>query len=108
MGVRSLLKPERVPVLRTELRQNQRAILGKARGHRVVVVSSSSGEAEEKYVLGKAYFEDLLNQMQSLTDTLEIMADRRLLNQIMSVSDTLDEDLRVGRLAGIEEAFADD
>ena len=50
MGVRSLLKPERVPVLRTELRQNQRAILGKARGHRVVVVSSSSGEAEEKYV----------------------------------------------------------
>ena len=58
--------------------------------------------------LGKAYFEDLLNQMQSLTDTLEIMADRRLLNQIMSVSDTLDEDLRVGRLAGIEEAFADD
>ncbi len=72
----------------------------------MVVVSSSGGEVEEKYVLGKAYFEDLLNQMESLTDTLEIMADRRLLNQITSASDTLDEDLRRGPpLSGPDAPF---
>jgi hypothetical protein len=45
--------------------------------------------------------------MESLSETVEIIADRRLFNQIMSATDTLDEDLRLGRLAGVEEAFAD-
>ena len=108
MTIVSLLQPERVSVRRTELRKNQSAILRQAHGCQVVVVSGASDEAEDKYVLGKTYFEDLLEQMQSLIETLEITADRRLFNQIMSVADTLDEDLRLGRLAGIEEAFADD
>lgn len=107
MGVSSLLKPEKIAVGRTELRNQQSKILGKAKGRKVLVVSGSSNEAEEKYVVGKTYFEDLLKQVESLGETMEILADRRLFNQIMSAADTLDEDLRRGRLAGIDEAFAD-
>ena len=108
MGVSSLLKPEKIAVGRTELRNRQSNILGKAKGRKIVVVSGSSSEAEEKYVVGKTYFEDLLTQLASLSETMEILADRRLFNQIMSATDTLGEDLRLGRLAGIDEAFADD
>jgi hypothetical protein len=107
MSISSLLQPRKIAVRRTELRNQQSKVLGKAKGRRVVVVSGSSNEDEEKYVLGKTYFEDLLTQMESLSETVEIIADRRLFNQIMSASDTLDEDLRLGRLAGVEEAFAD-
>ncbi len=107
MSISSLLQPQKIAVGRTELRNQQNKILGKAKGRRVVVVSGSSNKDEEKYVLGKTYFEDLLTQMESLSETVEIIADRRLFNQIMSAADTLDEDLRLGRLAGIDEAFAD-
>jgi hypothetical protein len=107
MSISSLLQPRKIAVRRTELRNQQSKVLGKAKGRRVVVVSGSSNEDEEKYVLGKTYFEDLLTQMESLSETVEIIADRRLFNQIMSATDTLDEDLRLGRLAGVEEAFAD-
>jgi hypothetical protein len=107
MSISSLLQPRKIAVRRTELRNQQSKILGKAKGRRVVVVSGSSNEDEEKYVLGKTYFEDLLTQMESLSETVEIIADRRLFNQIMNATDTLDEDLRLGRLAGVEEAFAD-
>ena len=108
MGAASLLQPKRITVLRTELRQNQSAILGKAHGRHVVVIAGAGDNAEEKYVLGKAYFEDLLEQLRSLIETLEITADRRLFDQVLSVADTVDEDLRLGKLAGIDEAFADD
>jgi hypothetical protein len=107
MSISSLLQPRKIAVRRTELRNQQSKVLGKAKGRRVVVVSGSSNEDEEKYVLGKTYFEDLLTQMESLSETVEIIADRRLFNQIMNATDTLDEDLRLGRLAGVEEAFAD-
>ena len=108
MSVASLLQPERVAVRRTELRQNQSAILRKARGRQVVVIRGSGDESEDKYVLAKGYFDDLLHQVESLVETLEITADRQLFDQILRAADSVDEDLRLGRLAGIDEAFADD
>lgn len=103
-----LLDPQKISVRRTELRQNQSRVLGQASGRRVVVVSGASDESEEKYLVAKGYFEGLLEQMRALTETLEITADRRLFNQIMGTTDSLEEDLRLGKLSSVEEAFADD
>jgi hypothetical protein len=43
--------------------------------------------------------------VESLVETLEIMADRRLFDQIMAASETIDDDLRRGKLHSFEEAF---
>ena|SRR2546425_7482994 len=107
MSELALTNPQMVSVNRSELRKNQRAVLRKARGHTVVVVEASD-EGEEKVVVDKNYFEDVLKRLRALRETLEIMGDERLFGQIMKAADTLDEDMRLGRLHSIEEAFKED
>ena len=103
----SLTRPERVRVKRTDLRQNQSRILGQAEGAHVVVVAGA-GAIEEKYILSKAYFEKLLSDMDSLAETLEIMADRKLLDQVLAGAGTVERDLKAGKLHSFEEAFGEE
>lgn len=100
-----LIRPEKIPVKRTDLRQNQSEVLSKVRGTTVVVVAGASQAAGEKCILSKQYFEDLVANVESLAETMEIMADRRLFDQILTASATLEEDLRQGKLHSFEEAF---
>lgn len=103
MSFRTLTNPSTLRVGRSELRQNQSSILGKAKGNTVVVITSS-GE-EDKFVLAREYFEKLVGQLKSAAETLEITCDPKLLSKILAVSKTIDEDIRLGKLHSFEEAF---
>ena len=103
-----LLRPQVVPVGRTELRQDQRRVLRKAKGCTVVIVQGPNNDEEEKYILDKQYFDELLEKFESLVETLQITSNRKLFNQILSVADTLEENLRLGKLHSFEEAFEEE
>ncbi|MBI3668142.1 MAG: hypothetical protein HY236_18235 [Acidobacteria bacterium] len=105
MSTAGLMQPQIITVRRTELRQHQPALLRKAKGRTVLVVKGPADAEEDKYILDKQYFDQLLEKFASLVETLQIMADRKLFGQILTVADTLEEDLRLGKLHSFEEAF---
>jgi hypothetical protein len=96
--------PKTIEVNRSELRQDQSAVLKKAVGKRVVVVRGTTDDAE-KYIVDKEYFEELLEQWCSAVETLEIATDVRLFNNLLRAAETIDRDLRQGKLHPFEEAF---
>ena len=102
------IQPEKVEqVKRSELRQHQRAVLRKVKGRRVVVITARE-EGEEKLVLDKQYFDDLLEKLRSAIETLEITTDQRLFSQILGAAETVDDDIRLGKLRSFEEAFGEE
>src|SRR5262245_2287900 len=104
MSARALTRPETIQVKRSEFRRNQKKLLEKARGRTVVVVTTR-GEREEKCVLDKRYFEELLKKLTAAIETLEITTDSRLFQQLSRTAGTLEEQARLGKLRSLEEAF---
>jgi hypothetical protein len=100
----SLAHPETVEVNRSQLRQNQSRVFREARGSKVVAVKGRHPE-DEKYVVDKKYFDELLRRLRAALETLEITADARLFQQILKAGKTVDDDLRRGHLYSFEEAF---
>ena len=94
-------------VNRSDLRQHQSKWLRKARGQHVLLIKSNDAQ-EEKIILDKQYFDEIRRKLESLLETLEIAMDRKLFNQILAAADTLEEDLRLGKLHSLEDAFAED
>ncbi len=88
------------------MRQAQSAILKKATGKHVVMVRATT-EDQEKYIVDKHYFEDLLAQLRSAVETLEITSDARLFKNLLQAAGSIDKDLRSGKLHAFEEAFED-
>jgi len=107
MASTALTKPEMIGISRTELRQNQSALLRRARGKNVLLIKSND-ETEEKVVLDRQYFDEIRKQLEAVVETLEIAMDRKLFDQILQAADTLEEDLRLGKLHSLEDAFAED
>jgi hypothetical protein len=107
MTTLALTRPRLVVVNRTDLRQKQREILDRAKGSTVLVISATDQE-EEKLVVDKAYFDELVQRLSSLIETLEITTDRRLFSQILRVASNLEEDTRLGKLHSFEEAFGEE
>ncbi len=105
MSTAAWFRPETISVNRSKLRQQQRECLRRASGRTVLRVTADNHADEEKYVLDKLYFEELLRRLASTIETLEIMTDRRLLDQILAAAGTLAEDVRRGKLHSLEEAF---
>ena len=99
---------ERVRVTRTEFRNRQREILDRAKGRTVVVITSSEREGEEKLVLDKKYFDEIMHRLKASVETLEVAMDKRLLKNIMAAAQTLDDDLRLGKLHSMDEVFSED
>jgi hypothetical protein len=91
-------------VNRSDLRQHQSKWLKKARGQHVLLIKSNDAE-DQKIVLDKQYFDEIRKRLDSLTETLEIAMDRKLLNQILAAADTLEEDIRLGKLHSLGDAF---
>ena len=104
MATTSLIRPEKVRVNRAAFRQNQSAMLKRAKGRRVLLVTSPK-EADQKYVLDKRYFEELVGSLKGAMETLEIVTDQRLFQQMLAAAETLDRDLRHGKLHSFEQAF---
>ena len=96
-----------IEVNRSELRQNQSALLRRVRGNRVLLIKAND-KTEEKVVLDKKYFDQIRQQLEAVVETLEITMDRKLFNQILAAADTLDEDLRLGKLHSLDDAFAEE
>jgi len=107
MARTGLTKPQELAVNRSELRQNQRALLKRARGRTVILLKSEDKE-EEKVIVDKQYFDLLQRRVDNLIETLEITMDRKLFNQILATADSLEEDVRQGKLHSLEEAFPED
>lgn len=106
MQAAKLLQPQTRKVNRSRLRQNQSGILKMARGRTVVVVSSRKKGAE-KFILDKAYFEQLLFGLKAAMETLEITLEPDLFRRLLRAGETLETDLRSGKLQSLEEAFAE-
>ncbi|MHB8525883.1 MAG: hypothetical protein ACYDD2_06980 [Candidatus Acidiferrales bacterium] len=100
----ALTKPKAHRVNRSQLRQEQRAMLRLATGNSVVVITGED-EEDDKLVLDKRYFDELVQKVSSLMETLEITTDRKLFGQVMKAAETLDEDVRRGKLHSFREAF---
>ena len=107
MTVLALTEPQLVTVGRSELRQRQRATLKRAKGRTVVLISANEGE-EAKLVLDKEYFDELLASLRAAAETLAITMDDRLFPRILAAAGTLDEDIRLGKLHSLEEAFGEE
>ena len=107
MSTTALTNAEMIPVNRSELRQNQSALLRRARGRKVLLIKAND-ETDEKVVLDKQYFDQIRQKLEAVVETLEIAMDRKLFNQILAAADSLEEDLRLGKLHSLEDAFAED
>jgi hypothetical protein len=107
MTALALAQPRPKIVNRSELRQKQSATLRMARGNQVVVISATHAE-DEKLLLDKKYYDELVQKLRAVIETLEIMSDQKLFNQIVGVARTLEEDTRLGRLHSFEEAFGEE
>ena len=107
MATKTLIRPRAVRVNRSDLRQKQRETLNQAKQNTVVVISATDPQ-DEKLLVDKKYFDELVQRMHSLVETLEIMADQKLFAQILSVAPTLREDAKRGKLHSFEEVFGND
>jgi hypothetical protein len=105
----AVLRDEKPPleVNRSDLRQNQSKWLKQARGGRVLLIKANEVE-EEKVVLDRQDYEALRTQIATLLENLEIAMDRKLFNQILATADTLEENLRLGNLHSLEDAFSEE
>ncbi|MGA8223266.1 MAG: hypothetical protein WB780_16565 [Candidatus Acidiferrales bacterium] len=103
----TLAHPKRIRVNRTELRKRQRETLKQAKGSTIVVISASDQE-DEKLLVDRSYFDDLVQKLSSLIETLDITTDRKLFPQILRAASTLEEDTRRGRLHSFKEVFGED
>jgi len=101
-----IAEPETIKVNRSQLRQNQSKIFRQAHGRRVIQVTSWN-EEDEKYLVDKRYFDDLLKKLRATVETLEITSDPRLFSQVLRAADSIDDDARLGRLHSFAEAFPD-
>jgi hypothetical protein len=106
MTVKALTRPGKHKVKRSELRQNQSATLRLARGHNAVVISATH-EEDEKILLDKKYFDELIERLRSVVETLDITSDQKFFKQILSAAENLDENARLGKLRSFEEAFGE-
>ena len=73
-----------------------------------MLLIKANDKTEEKVVLDKKYFDQIRQQLEAVIETLEITMDRKLFNQILAAADTLDEDLRLGKLHSLDDAFAEE
>ena len=102
----ALTKPEKHTVNRSELRQKQSATLRLARGNSVVVISANH-EEDEKLLVDKRYFDELVQKLRSVVETLEIATDRKLFSQILRAAEHLEDNTRRGKLHSFAEAFGE-
>jgi hypothetical protein len=103
----ALTHPHEVRVKRTDLRQRQRETLHRASGRTVVVISASEKD-DEKLLLDRKYFDEMVKRLRSLIETLEIATDQELFGQILRAASTLEKDTRRGKLHSFKEAFGEE
>jgi hypothetical protein len=104
MKTKMLTRPTPVRVNRSELRDKQKAMLKRAKGSTVLVIPGNE-EGDEKLVLDKKYFDEVLKRLRAAVETVDIAMDKQLFIQILAAGETLDEDMRLGKLHSMDEVF---
>jgi hypothetical protein len=104
MAKKTLMRPRSVRVNRSDLRQKQRETLNQAKQNTVVVISARDPE-DEKPLVDKKYFAELVRRMHSLAETIEIMADQKLFAKILGAASTLRQDAKRGKLHSFEKVL---
>jgi hypothetical protein len=90
-------------VTATDLRDNLKSCLRKARENRVVLVENRRQPA--KYLVDKKFLDSLVEERESILATLEILVDRGLTNRLLALSKSIDDDVAAGRLLTTADVF---
>jgi hypothetical protein len=90
-------------VTASQLRRRLRQRLREVRNNRVLLVQNR--RQKEKYVVDKAWLDNLIAERESVLATLEILSDTALTNRLLALSKTIDDDVVNNRLYSMKDAF---
>jgi len=91
-------------VTASQLRRRLRDRLREVKNNRVLLVQTR--RQKEKYVVDKAWLDNLIAERQSILATLEILSDTALTNRLLALARTIDDDVANNRLYSMADAFA--
>jgi hypothetical protein len=90
-------------VTASQLRRRLRDRLREVKNNRVLLVQNR--RQKEKYVVDKAWLDNLIAERESVLATLEILSDTALTNRLLAIAKTIDDDVETNRLYSMKEAF---
>ena len=88
MSAQFLTHPKKIRVNRAKLRQHLRGTLDQVKGRTIVEIAALD-EKDEKLLIDKGYFDELIGNLRAVMETLEIATDQKLFDQILRASETL-------------------
>jgi hypothetical protein len=91
-------------VTASQLRRRLRQRLREVKNNRVLLVQNR--RQNEKYVVDKAWLDNLIAERESVLATLEILSDTALTNRLLALAKTIDDDVASNRLYSMKDAFA--
>jgi len=91
-------------VTASQLRRRLRDRLREVKNNRVLLVQNR--RQKEKYVVDKAWLDNLIAERESVLATLEILSDTALTNRLLALARTIDDDDANNRLYSMADAFA--
>ena len=91
-------------VTASQLRRRLRDRLREVKNNRVLLVQNR--RQKEKYVVDKAWLDNVIAERESILATLEILSDTVLTNRLLALAKTVDDDVKRNRLYSMEDAFA--
>jgi hypothetical protein len=90
-------------VTASHLRRRLREQLREVKNNRVLLVQNR--RQKEKYVVDKAWLDNLIAERESVLATLEILSDTALTNRLLALAKTIEGDVANNRLYSMEDAF---
>lgn len=91
-------------VTASQLRRRLREQLRQVKNNSVLLVQNR--RQKEKYVVDKAWLDNLIAERESVLATLEILSDTALTNSLLALAKTIDDDVANNRLYSMADAFA--
>jgi hypothetical protein len=91
-------------VTASQLRRRLRERLREVKNNQVLLVQNR--RQKEKYVVDKAWLDNLIAERESVLATLEILSDTALTNRLLALAKTIDADVASNRLYSMKDAFA--
>ena len=91
-------------VTASQLRRRLRDRLREVKNNRVLLVQNR--RQKEKYVVDKAWLDNVIAERESILATLEILSDTALTNRFLALAKTIDDDVKRDRLYSMEDAIA--
>ena len=91
-------------VTASQLRRRLRERLRQVKNNSVLLVQNR--RQKEKYVVDKAWLDNLIAERESVLATLEILSDTALTNSLLALAKTIDDEVANNRLYSMADAFA--